>query len=232
MKKNIIRWCIVLTVALAVYHVVIFAVPIPRNNIFFLSWAFTLTAVGAQAYVVHVAFYRGEGVKSKFYGFPIAQIGMAYLAFQLALSMGFMVLSSVIVVPMWLPLVLYVILLGASIVGFISADAMRDEIERQDMQMKKDVQNIRMLQVKAASMVQHVQDSRVRAALEKFSEDLRYSDPVSNDALKDIEADLIASVDELQQAVLDSDNETVLALLQKAGTILTERNRWCKLEKG
>ncbi len=80
-------------------------------------------------------------------------------------------------------------------------------------------------------MIQLTQESQVRQALEKFSEDLRFSDPVSSESLEDIETDLTACVEELHQAVTDDDPDNILVLIQKAETILMERNRLCKLGK-
>ncbi len=229
MKKNSVRWWIVLAVILVVYNVIVFAIPLERSAVFFLSWIFTVVAIFAQVYVIHTAFYRGAGIKSKFYGWPIAKIGVVYLIAQIVLGLVFMALGNRI--RLWIPIILYVTLLGISVIGFIAADAMRDEVERQDTKLKKDVARMRMLQSQAASMIQLIQDGQVRQALEKFSEDLRFSDPVSSESLEDIETDLTACVEELHQAVTDDDPDNILVLIQKAETILMERNRLCKLGK-
>lgn len=231
MKKNSVRWWVVLAVVLVVYNVIAFAVPFPKNAVFFVSWAFTLIAIAAQIYVVCSAFYRGEGAKSKFYGFPIAKIGAVYLAVQMALSLVFMALGLAVSLPVWVPLVLYVVLLGAAAVGLISTEATRDEIARQDTKLKKDVSCMRTLQSKAMAMVPLAKDASVRAALEKFAEDIRFSDPVSSAALEAAESDLSTCVDDLQQAVLDNDQEAALSLEKRAEMLLAERNRLCKLEK-
>lgn len=231
MKKNTTRWWVILAVLLVVYNVIVFAVPFPKNAVFFVSWLFTLAAIGAQVYVVRAAFYRGEGVKSKFYGWPIAKIGLMYLAVQLGMGLAFMALGLAVSVPMWLPLVLYVALLGVSAVGLIASDAMRDEIVRQDTALKRDVTCMRALQSKAASMIQLAHDEQTRKLLEKFAEELRFSDPVSSASLRDIEADLTACVNELHQAVTDGDEASIPVLERKAVSVLTERNRLCKLNK-
>jgi len=231
MKKNSIRWWVVLAAVLAVYNVISFAVPFPKNAVFSLSWVFTMIAIIAQVYVIRTSFYQGEGAKSKFYGFPIAKIGVMYLACQIALGLVFMVIGFVAAVPIWIPLVLYVVLLGASAVGFVAVDAVRDEVERQDVTLKKDVSCMRSLQSKTVTMVQLAQDSQVRKALEQFAEALRFSDPVSSGALEDIERDLTACVDELQMAVADNSYTAILVLIQKAEAVLAERNRLCKLNK-
>lgn len=94
-----------------------------------LLYIFGVITIAAQLYVLQVAFYKEMTVKSKFYGFPVANVGVIYLLAQLVLGLVFMALAKV--VPLWLPLVVYVVLLGAAAVGlFIAADAMRDEVER------------------------------------------------------------------------------------------------------
>ena len=231
MKKNTTRWWVILAVLLVVYNVIVFAVPFPKNAVFFVSWLFTLAAIGMQVYVVRTAFYRGEGVKSKFYGWPIARFGVMYLAVQLALGLVFMALGFTLAVPVWLPLVLYIILLGVLAVGLIASDAMRDEIVRQDTALKRDVTCMRTLQSKAASMIQLAHDEQTRKLLEKFAEELRFSDPVSSASLRDIEADLTACVDELHQALTDGDEASMPLLERKAVSVLMERNRLCKLNK-
>lgn len=231
MKKNSARWWVVWAIVLVVYNVIVFAIPFPKNAVFFVSWVFTLIAIAAQIYVIRTAFYHGEGAKSKFYGFPIAKIGTGYLAAQMVLGLVFMALGLAVPVPVGISLVLYVVLFGAAAVGLISAEATRDEIVRQDVRLTKDVSCMRTLQSKAASMVQLAQDDSIRTALEKFAEDIGFSDPVSSAALETAEADLSACIDDLQQAVLDNDRETALLLEKRAETLLSERNRLCKVEK-
>lgn len=232
MKKSTTRWWVILGAVLVVYNVIVFAVPFPKNPVFFLSWLFTLAAIGAQGYVVRTAFYRGEGVRSKFYGWPIAKIGLVYLAVQLALGLAFMALGLAVSVPVWLPLVLYVVLLGVSAAGFVAADAVRDEVVRQDVKLVKDTSFMRSLQARAAALPGLTQDAQLARLLEQFAEAVRYSDPVSGETLRDVEAELTACVDELQRAVAEGDTSSAQTLMQKAKAVLADRNRLCKLNKG
>ena len=57
------------------------------------------------------------------------------------------------------------------------------------------------------------------------------SDPVSSDALKDIEENLTGLVEELGNAVLDKDYSATRTLCAKASSLLADRNRMCKLNK-
>ena len=231
MKKNSARWWVIWAVVLAVYNVIVFAVPFPKNAVFFVSWVFSLIAIAAQVYVIRTAFYKGESTTSKFYGFPIAKLGVLYLIVQLALGLMFMALGFALTIPLLVPLVLYIVLLGAAAVGLISTEATRDEIVQQDKKLKKDVSCMRTLRSKVMAMVPLAKDASVRIALEKLAEDIRFSDPVSSAELEAAESDLSTCVDDLQQAVLDNDQEAALSLEKRAEMLLAERNRLCKLEK-
>lgn len=230
MKKHQIQGFIVLAVLTLVYCAVIFLVPFQRNNaIFWVSFVFTLLALEAQVYVVRTAFGGDRDAKSRFYGFPIARVGFAYLIAQVVLSVIFMALAEN--VKLWIPLLAYIVIFGAAVVGLIATNITRDEIERQDTVLKTHVSVMRSIQSKASSLPGIAQDEETRKAVAKVSEALRYSDPVSSPAISEIESDLAACVDELQKAVVDGDKASALSLAEKAGNILIERNRQCKLNK-
>ena len=229
MKKNAIRWWVVLGVVLVVYNVLAFALPFPKTAVFAVSYLFTTIAILAQIYVIRTAFYRGEGVKSKFYGFPIAKLGVIYLAVQLIAGLVFMALG--LIVPVWLPLALYVVLLGVAAAGFVAADAVRDEVVRQEVKLEKDVSRMREFQAKGRALVALNQVSEAARPLEKLAENLRFSDPVSSEALTEIEDQLAECLAQLQEAVSAQKTEQILSVCQEAEHILAERNQLCKLSK-
>lgn len=231
MKKVSVSWWVMLAAVLVVYNVIVFAVPLGKTPVFFLSWVFTMIAIAAQIYVFRAAFGKGEGARSRFYGFPIAQIGVIYLAAQLLLGLAFMVLGTTFSLPLWIPLVMYVILLGISVTGFVATNATRDEIVRQDVTLKENVSCMRSLQSKAMAILGQTGDGPVREAAGKFAEALRFSDPVSSETLREIESELSGCVDEIQRAVVDGDSAGAIALLDRANVLLLERNRLCKLNK-
>jgi hypothetical protein len=167
--------------------------------------------------------------RSKFYGFPILRISFYYLAAQIILSLVFMGLGSL--VPTWIPAVIYVVMLCAAMVGFIATDSVRDEVVKQDVQIKKKVSVMRALQSKANTMASQCDSDAAKKAVSAFAEELRYSDPVSSDAIADAEAELSACIDNLQQAIIDGNEEDILTMCRKSSAALEERNRLCKLNK-
>ena len=228
-NKNTLRWWILLALLLVVYNVLAFAIPFKHTGVFALSYAFTMIAILAQAYVIRSAFYRGEGVRSKFYCFPIAVVGAVYLAVQLVLGFIFMALGAI--APLWLALVLYVVALAAGCAGFIAADAVRDEVERQDAVQEKQVGLMRSLQAESRAIARSNRDAGCAAALEKLAESFRYSDPVSCEASAAEEAGLKEGLARLRAAVESADGEAAAALCRELESALARRNELCRAGK-
>ena len=230
MKKSVIRWIIILVAILVVYHVVIFALPIPKTSVFWVSYLFTLVAIITQIYVIRTAFYHGSNTKSKFYGFPIAKIGVWYLIVQLVAGLIFMGIGAFI--PVWIPLVVYALLLCVVVIGLVAADAARDEVERQDAKTEKSTSVMRNLQTKVATIASCAQDKDVSLALQKLAEEFRFSDPVSGPALREIEVLLSDYVEMLAVLVKTGDKENFFEQIQKVKNTLKERNQLCRTKKG
>ena len=225
MKKDTMHGIIGLGVLLVLYILIAFLIPFVHTAVFWVSFVFTLIAFGVVATSMYIAFVKNPDAKSRFYGFPIAKIGAIYGLVQLVAGVVFMALAAY--VPVWAAILVYAVALGAAVIGLISADAVVSEIHIQDEKMKKNVSLMRSLQSKINQMAAQSENAEIKALADEF----RYSDPVSNDAIADAEADLSALVDELQIAVVDGDNGAVDKLCRKASAQLAERNRLCKLSK-
>jgi len=225
MKKDTIRGIVVLAVLLVLYILVAFLIPFVHTATFWVSFIFTLISFAVVAASIYIAFIKNPDAKSRFYGFPIAKIGVIYGTVQLLAGIVLMALAAI--VPAWLAVLVYAIALGAAVIGLVSAETVVEEIHIQDAKLKKDVTLMRSLQSKVHQMAVHSEDAGIKALADEF----RYSDPVSCESIADAEADLAAAVDELQAAYIDGDSEAMTKLCRKASALLAERNRLCKLSK-
>ncbi len=228
-KKNMTRSVVILAIVLILYCILAFAIPFVRGGVFWLSFVFTLIALCAMFYVLKASFDHGESARSKFYGFPIARVGLIYLAVQLIA--GFVCMAIGFALPTWVALVVFVIILAATAIGLITTEGIRDEVERQDEVLKKNVSNMRALQSKATAIAAQCEDEGTRKVLNALADKFRFSDPVSSATTEEAEAGLAALMEELQAAVLDSDSEAAAALAKRLEAALAERNRLCKLGK-
>lgn len=222
-NKNM-RGFLAAAIILVLYNLVVFLLPFDRDTIFYIAYGFTLAAFVIACVAVYNAFKK-PAVKSKFYGFPVARIALIYLAVQLVLGLVFMIIGEN--VEAWIPVLLFAIVTGVSLLGFIAAEINTDMIEQQDSKLKNVAVVMRGIQSRVMQLTAQCDEP----TLKKLAEEIRYSDPVSHESIADAEADLSATVDQLQQAVADNDMESVATLSRQALNLLAERNRLCKLSK-
>ncbi len=229
MKKQLLRSLVITALLLVVYNLLVFVIPFERETNFWITYGFTLACFAEVYASVYVASIHPRNAKSRYYGFPIMRIGFMYAGVQLVLSVIFMALGE------WLPwelvLLVQAVALVAAALGLIATDAIADNIQEQDDKLKKNVALMRSVQTKIHQMVVFCEDPEAAAAVKALADEFRYSDPVSSPATAEADANLVALVDALQQAVADGDVAGMKDLSRKTSAALADRNRICKLNK-
>ena len=226
MKKNTVRALLVAVLVVGLFNLIAFVAPFEHTDVFWIGYGFAMAAFPVVAIAMYLAFGQEPTAKSRFYGFPIARIGALYGIFQLAASLLCMILATLL--PWWIPVLLFAIAFVAAALGLIATDAVVDEIRRQDDTQKVNTTLMRSLQTKVSQIAANSGNPAVKA----LAEEMRYSDPVSNPAIADAEADLAAAVSNLQSAYVDGDQQALEEFCRRATVLLAERNRLCKLNKG
>ena len=229
MKKDALRGIVVAVVLLLVYHLIVFVAPFQRGGVFWIGYGFTLAAFAVAIASIYIAFVKNPDAKSRFYGFPIAKIGVIYWVGQLAVSIVFSLLGKVL--PPWVALIVYAVAFAAAVVGLVSAEVVVEEIQTQDTKLKKDVSTMRALQSKLNQLAGMASSGEAGSLVKALADEIRYSDPVSGDNLTEIETELEQLINTLQQAVVEGDETAAITLCRKASVVLAERNRLCKLNK-
>ena len=88
-------------------HLIAFAVPFARTTCFWVAYGFGVFAILFQLYIFKTSFAGNGDAKSRFYGFPIARLGIYYLVAQLILSVIEMALAGLI--PTWPAIIINVL---------------------------------------------------------------------------------------------------------------------------
>ncbi len=229
MNKNQSKLLISDIAVFALFSIIAFAAPFKMNAVFWISYAFGVVAIIAQIYILKSAFDGDESATSRFYGFPIARMGIMYLITQVILSIIFMAVAAL--VPVWIPVIIYAIIFVLALLGLIAADTVRDEIVRQDVKHVNSTACMDALRSIVYPLASQVEDAESKKLLSDLADSFRYSDPVSSDSIKDIEAELENQVSELQSAVMQEMTDEIKKICKKVNVTLTERNRLCKLGK-
>ena len=127
-NKNQIRSIVTVVVIFAVYNVLSFVLPFKHTGIFWIGYSFGLVSLIVSLMIFALAFGKDGTAKSRFYGFPIARIGVLYSAAQVPLSFLTMALAGMAGIPLWPFVLVFILILGAAVLGTVATDATREEI--------------------------------------------------------------------------------------------------------
>ena len=222
MKKNKSMAYAVLAIVFVLFNVIAFAVPAAKTATFWIAYAFTPIAFASQIAIWKFAFKGADTLKSKFLGIPLISVGITYLIVQIIAFAVFMALP---LTASWIALVVCALILGISAICLIGTETGGEEINRVEEKVEKKVFYIKSLQVDVEILASNETDANTKSALTKLAEKIRFSDPMSNEVLADLEAEITAKVKELKTA--DNKKEIITIL----DSLITERNKKAKLLK-
>lgn len=222
MKQNVTKGYLVLFLIFVLISVVSFALPVEKGAAFWVTYAFTLVAIAAQVGIWKRAFAGRGTLKSKFLGIPSAHLGTVYLIVQLVALLVFLFIPTL---PIWGAVIACVAIAVISALCMIAADVGRDEIDRIDTAVQKKVFYIKGIQSEVELLAEKEPDSATKTALLQLAEKVRFSDPMSNEALAALEEKITSSIAGLGNSADKEDSIAQIALL------LDERNKKCRLLK-
>ena len=222
MKKNKGMAYAVLAIAFVLFNIIVFSVPTAKTATFWIAYAFSVVAFASQIIIWKFAFKGADTLKSKFLGIPLISVGITYLIIQIIAFAIFMVLP---LTASWISIVVCALILGISTICLIGTETGREEVGRVEEKVEKKVFYIKSLQVDVEMLASTETDSDTKTALTKLAEKIRFSDPMSNEVLADLEAEINAKVKELKTAENKAEIITVI------DSLITERNKKLKILK-
>lgn len=222
MKKNNLMSYLALGIVFALFSVISFVLPTAKTSTFWTAYAFSIVAFAVQIPLWKLAFNKKETLKSKFLGIPVIHVGITYLALQL---IAFAVFMGIPTLPTWLAVIVCSVILALSALCVISGQAGANEIDRVEEKIKVKRAFIQFLQVDIEMLAEAETDAETKTSLKKLGEKVRFSDPMSHEMLGELESRISAKVEEMKTT---ADKK---ALISEIDTLLTERNKKCKILK-
>lgn len=220
MKKNSSKGYFILGILFILVGVIAFAVPTAKTAAFWISYAFTVIAFAAQIIIWKAALGRSKSLKSKFLGLPVLHIGIVYLVVQVVALIVFL---SIPTLPIWSAVVACAVIAGVSAVCMIASDVGRSEIDRVSAKVQEKTFYIKQLQADVELLAGAETDTATKSALAQLAEKIRYSDPMSDEQVADIEDRITAKIAELKSSTDKTE------IINELNSLLDERNRKCKL---
>ena len=232
MKKRFNLYIAAWAVLLALFNVIAFvsvgwAGQEKYTSSFWIGYVFITVMFIGQLICSFMAF-KADTAKKLFYN--VSLIRTSYLGLIVSFIVGglCMIISPL---PYWVGVIVCAIVLVVNVLSVIKATAAIEEIERVDEKVKAQTFFIKSLIVDADTLMASAKSDAVKAECRKVYEAIRYSDPMSNDALASVESQITIKFAELCEAVKADDIERATELANEVVILVGDRNKKCKLLK-
>ena len=216
----------------ALFNLFTFTIPAtPINDKFTLSfwigYALIMLTFVCQLVCAALALKDGNAQKT-FYNIPLMRTSYVGLIISVVVGSICMLLSFI---PYWLGAVICATIFIFNALALIKSDVVVSEVERVDKKIKIQTFFIKSLTIDAETLMAGAKDDDIKVECRKVAEALRYSDPMSNDALSSIEGAISIKFIEFSNAVQANDKEKAIPTAEELVVLIGDRNKKCKLLK-
>ena len=220
---------LIAAIVFVAYNAVLFAICgfDGHGGAFWVSYAFMMISFATLAVSGFVLKGRTLQPKDWLLGYPVIKHCAIYLALELLASIIFIALDYIDC--SWIiAFSVQIILLAVHLIFIISCFMAKETIENIEEKVKQKTSSMQLLKIDVEMIVESSADADVKSAFAKLSEQIRYSDPMSNEALAEIEGQITVAVTQAKQM---TDKEELLRACKQISLLLSERNKKFKVLK-
>lgn len=133
--------------------------------------------------------------------------------------------------PYWVGVIACAIILAVNVISVTKTKLAVDTVSEIDKKIKVQTFFIKSLTVDADGLVARAKSDAVKAECKKVYEAVRYSDPMSNDALASVESQITVKFATLADVVAADDAAAAEEIAKELIILVNDRNKKCKLLK-
>ena len=232
MNKKFKYYALIWAILLAVFNVICFITPDETAGMskfggaFWAGYIFITIAFIGQLVCAYIALKTDDKTKL-FYNIPIIRVSYTGLILTLVFGALCMAIPNL---PNWVGIIVCVLVLAFTAIAVIKAKAASDVVENIDKKVKAQTLFVKSITVDAESLLARAATPEAKDACKKVFEAVRYSDPMSNDALAGVESQITLKFNELSEAV-SGGADNVKNIADDLVILIGDRNKKCKLLK-
>lgn len=233
MKKGFKYYLSIWVILLAVFNVAVFVSPGEAGGYskfggaFWVGYIFiTLSFIG-QLICAYFAF-KVDSLQKFFYNVPLIRISRTGLVLTAILGTLCMAIPNL---PNWIGVILCLAVLAFTAISVIKATAAGDIVSGIDEKIESKTSFIKLLTADAEALMSAAKTPELKAEVKKVYEAIRYSDPMSNAALEEINEQIQNQLLVFEDAVKSEDSELASSSSEELIVLMNKRNKKCKLLK-
>ena len=220
-RRSLIAALILLIVAI-IYSVIFFVVPFPKisGTAFYITYGCTLFSLMLSLLIFVIAFGGDKDLSTRIFGVPIIYAAYSLVIAQALFDVVVMWVGSFVVFKPWITIIVETLLIGISLIVLILRVSYRNMIVENDAKNLSKESFIKELRIEIDSIVRENRDEMLTKELHKLQDLIKYTTPVSNNSVLQIENDIIDLINELRNS---KETNNSLLLIEKISNSIKER---------
>lgn len=234
MKKHFKNYALLWVILFVAWCAVVFLVRpvIPGYTIiydsrFWISFVFIVISFVTNL-ICAFSLFKSENLEKLFLNLPLVRISRTALIITVIAGSAIMLIPDC---PYWIAAAVCAVILLFNVVSTLKASWTAETINDTHEKVKTNTSFIRKLTSDAQTLITRATDNETKASCKKVYETVRYSDPMSNSNLSQIEDEISSKFNELSLAVEKNNTDKVKHLSDEFVVLIKERNSKCKQYK-
>ena len=226
-KKMGAMTALIYVIIFAVFNLLVFFIFKEKTGVFWMSYAFVCIAFGVQIISMLLSF-KGADTETVFMGIPLASLSLYYFFAAAFAGIVFMAFRNA---PFKLALAIQVIILAVYLVVAILSLMARDTVQQINDEVKESVREVKRLHVEVDSLLPLVTDPALKKAIRRVSETVKYSDPISTEAVADLDEQIREAINGLRIYVENGSGAEAAQSCREIEMLYMQRNSLLKASK-
>lgn len=225
--KGTIGFILIYLILFGVFNLLAFTIFKRHTNVFWISYIFITLAFNVQVISTYFAFKTVE-IETAFFGIPLASLSIFYLCAEIVIGAIFMTFQQAGFV---LAFVIQVLVLAAFLVVAILSLLARDTVQEMGNNMKEKIFSLKNILVDVELMRDSCTEPELKEKLRRLSETIKYSDPITNEMVEDVEQRIQRKLSELRISLEEQQYDNAMQVCKEMELLYVERNKKLAISK-
>lgn len=218
---------------LALFNVIVFITPNEAGGMtkfggaFWVGYIFITVAFIGQLVCTYFAFKSSDKQKV-FYNIPLVTISYTGVFIMLVAGSACMAIPNM---PNWIGIIICLLVLAFTAIAVLKASFAISVVAGIDNRVKVKTHFIKALAVDTEHLMNIANTAELKVLSKKVYEAVRYSDPMSNAVLVEVEDKIKNGFSDFETAVNTEDYELASSTAEELISLIDTRNKKCKLLK-
>lgn len=188
---------------------------------FWISFSFAIISIILAYFISYLSVNAARRLTDWIFSLPVMRWCVMYVIVEIIIATIFMIIHApwkIVFIPQFLLPIFFLILV-------VPCFGQKNHVAEVSVETSVKVSYIRQLNAKLIALISRTEDSALKKEMEKATDMLRHSDPMSADSLTEIEEKMSACANQIDSLIREKNYTEAAPLVKEMCLLIEERNQ-------